>query len=195
MRVESAEFVCGVLRWEDLPRDGRPEIAFLGRSNVGKSSLINLLVGRSNLARTSSRPGKTRELNFYLINRAFYFVDLPGLGYAQVSRQQRISWSALLERYVLEREVLQALVHLVDSRLDPQPLDCAIAQWAPEQRFAYLLVLTKTDKLSGNALRRQEAVWRDVLGPREVPMVFTSVPEKRGVRELWRHLEAILGRR
>ncbi|MCS7082425.1 MAG: ribosome biogenesis GTP-binding protein YihA/YsxC [Bacteroidetes bacterium] len=192
MRIQSAELARSALRWEDLPREGLPEVAFLGRSNVGKSSLINALLGRPGLARTSSQPGKTRTLNFYLINRAFYFVDLPGLGYARVSQQERAQWNALLERYVLERTGLRGLLHLVDSRLSPQRIDQAIAAWAPQQRFAYALVLTKTDKLSREALRRQEATWRALLGSDRVPIFVTSALRGLGLRELWRHIEAML---
>ena len=125
MKFENVEFIKGVVAWDKLPSDGRPELAVIGRSNVGKSSLINMLVGRrKGVARTSNTPGRTREFNYFLLDEQFYLVDLPGLGYAKVSKQQRGAWSKLFKRYLHQRETLACLLHLVDSR---HPLPKSIA--------------------------------------------------------------------
>ncbi|MCK5572928.1 MAG: ribosome biogenesis GTP-binding protein YsxC, partial [Bacteroidetes bacterium] len=122
MRITSSEFVLGAVNLRQLPRNGKREVAFLGRSNVGKSSLINKLCSRKSLARQSTEPGKTRELNYYLINKEFYFVDLPGYGYAKVPEQVRSSWGKLIEQYLKSRSQLSLVVQLVDARHDPTGL-------------------------------------------------------------------------
>src|SRR5512140_2488950 len=119
MKISTAEFILGVANIRQLPRDGIREVAFLGRSNVGKSSLINKLCGRKSLARKSSEPGKTRELNYYLINKQFYFVDLPGYGYAKLPAQIRSSWGKLIHQYLKSRERLSMVIPLLDSRHEP----------------------------------------------------------------------------
>lgn len=147
MKITSAEFVLGVASLRQLPRDARPEIAFLGRSNVGKSSLLNRLCGRRSLARTSGEPGKTRELNFYLINDRFYFVDLPGYGYARAPSQIRSGWGALIEGYLQNREELRLVVQLVDARHEPTELDLMMTGWLDYFGIPFLVALTKADKL------------------------------------------------
>src|SRR5512135_494631 len=123
MRITTAEFVLGVANLRQLPKDGVKEIAFLGRSNVGKSSLINKLCSRKSLARASADPGKTRELNYYMINKKIYFVDLPGYGYAKVPEQIRSSWGKLSEQYLKSREQLTLVFQLIDARHEPTELD------------------------------------------------------------------------
>ncbi len=147
MKISSAEFVLGVASLRQLPKDSNKEIAFLGRSNVGKSSLINKLCNRKSIARPSSDPGKTRELNYYLINKQFYFVDLPGYGYAKVPEQIRSSWGKLIEQYLKSRDKLALVVQLVDSRHEPTALDMMMVGWLDYYDVPFLVVLTKADKL------------------------------------------------
>ena len=154
MRITTAEFALGVANLRQLPKDGLREVAFLGRSNVGKSSLINKLCGRKALARTSSEPGKTRELNYYLINREFYFVDLPGYGYAKLPEQIRSSWGKLIEQYLKGREQLGMVVQLVDSRHEPTELDMMMVGWLDYYELPFLVALTKADKLPASKMPR-----------------------------------------
>ncbi|MFN0159399.1 MAG: ribosome biogenesis GTP-binding protein YihA/YsxC [Bacteroidota bacterium] len=147
MKVTSAEFVIGAASLRQLPKESKKEVAFLGRSNVGKSSLINKLCGRKALARSSSEPGKTRELNYYLINDAFYFVDLPGYGYAKVPEQIRSSWGTLIEQYLKNREQLALVVQLIDARHEPTALDMMMVGWLDYYEIPFVVALTKADKL------------------------------------------------
>jgi GTP-binding protein len=147
MRITSAEFVLGVAQLRQLPKEPFKEIAFLGRSNVGKSSLINKLVNRKALARKSTEPGKTRELNYYLVNKQFYFVDLPGYGYAKVPEQIRSSWGKLIEQYLKTRENLSMVVQLIDSRHEPTELDLMMVGWLDYYEIPFVVILTKSDKL------------------------------------------------
>jgi len=193
MKKPAARFFRSVTRWEDLPDDGLPEVAFAGRSNVGKSSLLNALLQAPGLARTSSTPGKTRQLNFYRVNERLYFVDLPGYGYARTSQQERRLWGRLITRYLQERPTLALVVHLIDSRHPPTPLDEAMMDLMRGQHVPYLIALTKADKVSGN--RRAQAV-REVeraLQARamEVPIIPTSAHTGLGLRELWRWIEQV----
>ncbi len=185
--VKDVQFVIGAARWEQLPADGRPEVAFIGRSNVGKSSLLNALVGRKQLARTSATPGKTRQFNYYLINQRFYLVDLPGLGYARISARERERWARLIQRYLTTRPTLQLVFHLIDSRHPPQEMDRRIMEMMKGSHVPYVIVLTKADKLSQaeqhRAIRRVEETLREY--HLEVPVVLTSAHKKRGLKELW----------
>jgi GTP-binding protein len=147
MKITSAEFVLGVANLRQLPKEDRKEVAFLGRSNVGKSSLINKLCSRKKLARPSTQPGKTRELNYFLINREFYFVDLPGYGYAKVPEQVRSSWGKLVEQYLKSRKHLALVVQLVDSRHEPSELDLMMVGWLQYYQIPFVVALTKADKL------------------------------------------------
>lgn len=190
-----ARFVKGVADWRGMPRDGRPEVAFVGRSNVGKSSLLNALVRRKNLARTSKTPGKTREFNYYLVDGRFYFVDLPGFGFAKVAKKERARWAQLIERYLNERLPLRAVVHLIDSRHPPMEQDEDVMAFMHGGDVPYVIALTKTDKLSNN--QRQQSVTRaqQVLAGRglEVPVVSTSAQKGRGIAELWQWITALVG--
>lgn len=181
------------MSWSDLPKDGLPEVAFMGRSNVGKSSLLNALVGRKALARTSGTPGKTQEFNYYLINRRLYFVDLPGYGYAKVSKQARDRWGRLIGRYVSERDPLKVLIHLVDSRHLPTALDRDVIQLLKGSDLPYVIALTKSDKLSGNHRTKAERRMRDVLAEYgiEAPVVLTSAQTKRGLPELLEWIDTL----
>ncbi len=147
MNIKSAEFITSCAKMHQLPDTGLPEIAFSGRSNVGKSSLANRLINRKNLVKTSSKPGKTRLLNYFLINELFYFVDLPGYGYAKVSKSERENWRQLIESYLEEREMLHLVVQLVDARLTPQKPDLLMVDYLRYFEIPFTLVATKYDKL------------------------------------------------
>lgn len=195
MQVTKATFVKGATRWEHLPEDGRPEVAFAGRSNVGKSSLVNSLLRRKGLARTSGAPGKTREFNYYLVNDAFYLVDLPGYGYAKTSKKERARWEAFIGAYLAERRALRCAIHLVDSRHPPTELDREMTAAMLGQRVPYLVALTKADKLSGNqrgaSRRRMQDILRDEFGL-EAPVVLTSAKTGRGRDDLLRWIDDLI---
>ncbi len=186
MKINDVQFVKGAVRWEQLPADGLPEVAFVGRSNVGKSSLLNMLLGRSRLARTSGTPGKTQEFNYYLVEGRLYFVDLPGYGYARISKAQRARWGRFIGRYLSERASLRAVFHLIDSRHPPTTLDRDVMALMRGSPVPYVVVLTKVDKLSGNARSRSRAALEQVLAQAalEVPVVLTSAKDGRGREEL-----------
>src|SRR5829696_2139941 len=170
MKITSAEFIKSAFARPDWPVDGRPEIAFLGRSNVGKSSLINSLLHRKGLARTSNTPGRTQSINFFLINDAFHFVDLPGYGFAKVSKSMRADWGTMAEQYLLERQNLALCVQLVDSRHNPTDLDMQLHDWLVHNERTYIVVATKSDKLSSNQLSKQmRLIGEKMPGARVIP--------------------------
>jgi GTP-binding protein len=154
MKIASAEFVLGAVNLRQLPKDGSKEIAFLGRSNVGKSSFINKLCNRKSLARSSVDPGKTREMNYYLVNGEFYFVDLPGYGYARLPEQIRSSWGKLIEQYLKTRSQLALVLQLVDARHEPTELDMMMVGWLDYYEIPFLVALTKADKLPASKMPR-----------------------------------------
>ncbi len=186
MTITSARFVIGAAEWEQMPRDNKPEVAFLGRSNVGKSSLINYLVGRKALARTSNTPGKTRRLNFYLVNERFYFVDLPGLGFAKVGKKERLQWAWLIEEYIEAREQLRLLVHLIDARHDPTAYDRTIMSAMRGLELLYVVALTKSDKLSRTGREKSLIITKKTLLEHglEAPVIVTSAEKKQGREDL-----------
>ena len=192
-KPRSATFIKGAVKWTHLPDDGRPEVAFIGRSNVGKSSLLNALVGRKALARTSGTPGKTQQFNYYLVDDAVYFVDLPGYGYAKISRDQREKWGRFIGAYLTEREPLRLVFHLVDSRHEPTRLDRDVMEVMRGGRVPYVIVLTKVDKLSGNERTKSERRVKDVLAgyAMEVPVILTSAKAGRNIDELWEWIDAV----
>lgn len=194
LRVTNAEFIKGAVRWDDLPDDGRPEVAFIGRSNVGKSSLLNTVVGRRALARTSGTPGKTQQFNFYLIDGRIYLVDLPGYGYARISRKQRERWGRFIGKYLTEREALRLVYHLVDSRHAPTDLDRDVMQLMRGSDVPYVIALTKSDKLSGNERTRSVGRVTEVLAGygMEVPVILTSSKTGRGLEEMMDWISAVV---
>src|SRR5258707_1391085 len=153
MKITSAEFLKSALKEVDWPRDSIPEIAFLGRSNVGKSSLMNSLLGVRGLARTSSTPGRTQLINFFLINDAFYFVDLPGYGYARAPSDVKREWGPMVEKYLATRPNLVLSIVITDSRHGPTKLDLQMIEWLQSKERPFIIIATKADKLSGNQLR------------------------------------------
>lgn len=195
MKVTSAEFVGSAAGPRDFPRDGGPEIAFAGRSNVGKSSLLNRLLGRRKLARVSKTPGRTQTINFYRVNRTYYFVDLPGYGYARVSERVRRSWAPMVEGYLSGRPALRAVVMIVDARHPPTPLDQEMRAWLHAARIPHLVVLTKGDKVSRGVRRRTREVTASALGIRDPEeILFFSATTGEGEYELWQHLAHYLHR-
>jgi GTP-binding protein len=161
LKIVSAEFLQGVADLRQLPKNQLREVLFIGRSNVGKSSLLNKMCGRKNLARSSSTPGKTREINYYIINNSFYFVDLPGYGYAKVPEQMRAGWKKLIEDFLKRGEPIALAMQLIDSRQEPTPLDLMMMDWLEYYEVPYLLVLTKSDKLPHSKLLKQIEVYKE----------------------------------
>lgn len=186
MKVSSAEFVKSAFTEEQWPRAPLPEVAFMGRSNVGKSSLINSLLGIKGLARTSSTPGRTQALNFFLINRAFHFVDLPGYGYARVPREVRESWGEIVTTYLAKRAQLMLSIHVLDSRHEPTKLDLQLSEWLTANGRLRLTVATKADKLSRNELQRNLRRAGGVLGAPGSEIVAYSAQTGLGRERLWR---------
>lgn len=156
MKINTIDFVIGVANLKQLPKDNFPEIVFLGRSNVGKSSLLNKLCNRKSLARVSSTPGKTRELNYYLINKEFYIVDLPGYGYARAAEHVKAGWANLIEDFLKTREQIAVAIQIVDSRLGPTELDNTMMGWIDYYDIPFILVMTKADKMPVSKLAIQK---------------------------------------
>ncbi|PYU96095.1 MAG: YihA family ribosome biogenesis GTP-binding protein [Acidobacteria bacterium] len=186
MKVIEAEFVASAFSPRDFPPAGLSEIVFAGRSNVGKSSLINRLVEKRNLARTSSTPGKTQSINFYRVNRSLHFVDLPGYGYAKVPKSVGRHWKKLVEAYFRSRPGIVLVLHLVDARLRLTPLDQELAQWLCHLGFPTMVVATKADKLSGNERSSQlRALSSSFEG---VPVLLSSAVTGIGCKEIWKRV-------
>lgn len=194
MVIKSAEFVISNSRVEKCPTTGLPEYAFIGRSNVGKSSLINMLTARKGLAMTSQKPGKTQLINHFIINDAWYLVDLPGYGYARLGKDSRDSLRRMIEDYVLERKELVLLFVLLDCRHEPQKIDLEFIQWLGEEGVPFALVFTKADKLSKGRLAANVEAYKAKLHEEweELPQIFvTSSEERMGRDELLGYIEEI----
>ena len=173
---------------EQFPESHRTEVAFAGRSNVGKSSMINTMLGRKSLVRTSQSPGKTRTINFFEVEQDWYFVDLPGYGYAKVSRSESEKWGALIESYLQDRRRLAALVLLLDIRHEPSKNDQMLYDWCLHYELPLILVATKCDKLKRSQLQKHSAIIRRGLGTDEPVLAFSSL-SRAGREELWELLE------
>jgi len=194
MVIKSAEFVISNSRVEKCPTTGLPEYAFIGRSNVGKSSLINMLTARKGLAMTSQKPGKTQLINHFIINDAWYLVDLPGYRYARLGKDSRDSLRRMIEDYVLERKELVLLFVLLDCRHEPQKIDLEFIQWLGEEGVPFALVFTKADKLSKGRLAANVEAYKAKLHEEweELPPIFiTSSEERMGRDELLGYIEEI----
>lgn len=194
MEITSAEFKISNTRIDKCPQDGLPEYAFIGRSNVGKSSLINMLTRKPKLAMTSSTPGKTLLINHFLINKQWYLVDLPGYGYAKRGKKQQEKIQQIIEDYVLDREALTCLFVLVDSRHEPQKIDLEFIEWLGENGVPFAIIFTKADKLNitqqreniANYLHKLEEQWEEL-----PPYFLTSAEKQTGRNEVLDYIDSI----
>lgn len=190
MKIVSAEFVKSSTRLENCPDRGHPEVALAGRSNVGKSSLLNKLANRKKLARISNTPGRTQTLNFYIINDVFYLVDLPGYGYARVPEKVRAKWGPMIEGYLSKRETLRGVILIVDIRHKPTARDVQMCQWLRFYGLPYAVVATKADKVSRGKLQKNLSVIRKNLElVREDILVPFSARTGAGREEVWDVIE------
>lgn len=194
MKVQNVELTISAVSPAQYPNEGFPEIALSGRSNVGKSSLINTLINRKGLARTSSQPGKTQTLNFYNIESELYFVDVPGYGYAKVSKKDREKWGQMIERYFSDRPVLRGVISLVDGRHEPTELDCQMIDFLHYYDLPILVCATKMDKIPRGKWNRTESQIRKklALNPQDEIVLFSSVT-KDGKEEVWNWVEKMSG--
>jgi GTP-binding protein len=185
MLIKSAEFVVSNTNPALCPESDLPEFAFIGRSNVGKSSLLNMLVGAKNLAKTSATPGKTRLINHFIINEKWYVVDLPGYGYAKTLRSQREKWLSFIRGYMLKRENLYCVMALIDMRLEPQANDLEFMEWLAQNGIPFVMVFTKADKLKRNQLEKNLAHYKKEMlkAWEELPRIFVTSAEKGSGRE------------
>lgn len=187
----SLETVCGIT--SVLPKNTRIEVAFAGKSNVGKSSLINALMNRKSLARTSAQPGKTQTINFYNINDALYFVDLPGYGYAKVSQQEKEKWGKMIEKYLRQSKVLKAVFLLVDIRHDPSANDKIMYEWILSNGFHPIIIATKADKINRSQLQKQlKAVRQGLNVDKDTIVIPFSAQTKQGREEIYELIDHMI---
>jgi GTP-binding protein len=194
MTIKTAEFVISNTDYKRCPLPQMAEYAFIGRSNVGKSSLINALVNNKNLAKTSARPGKTQLINHFLINKTWYLVDLPGYGFAKISKTKRAEFHDMISEYLLNRTNLMCLFVLIDSRHNPQAIDQEFIQWLAENEIPFVLVFTKTDKLGKTVLFKNIEEYKLELLKQweELPKIFiTSAEKKTGLSEITTYIEQL----
>lgn len=193
MEIKKAEYIASAVYPEQYPEEKLPEIAMLGRSNVGKSSLINSLSNRKNLARTSSQPGKTRLINFYKMDRSWYLVDLPGYGYAKVSQSSRDDWKKMIEKYLANAPENKFCFQLVDIRHEPSVLDKQMNSWLEEKGFPYIVIATKLDKISRGAREKQLSLISKTLGVERERIFPFSAQTKEGKEAILSLIGEILG--
>ncbi|MCF6460482.1 ribosome biogenesis GTP-binding protein YihA/YsxC [Clostridium sp. Cult3] len=193
MKINKADLERIAVNKKQYPDSSLPEIAFAGRSNVGKSSFINSMVNRTNLARTSGKPGKTRTINFYNINDQFRFVDLPGYGYAQVSKSEKAKWGHIIEEYLSSRQNLLEVVLLVDIRHEPTELDLMMYNWIKTFGFTGLVIATKADKISKGKYQANMKIIRNKLGIKDINIILPySSTKKINREEIWERLGKLL---
>ena len=191
MKIRSSEIEVSAIRKEQYPKEGLPEIALVGRSNVGKSSATNALLNRRNFARTSQTPGKTRTINFYKINNEFYFVDLPGYGYAKVSKSEKDKWGVIMERYLQDREELCAIFLLVDIRHEPTNDDVMMYEWIKHFGYNCVVIATKADKISRGQYQKHISIIRKKLQlEKDEKVIPLSSSKKTGVEDVWNEIIA-----
>ena len=193
MIIKSAEFVTSATKPSQYPPEGLPEIAFAGRSNVGKSSLINVLVNRKRLVKTSSTPGRTQLVNFFDISDNITFVDLPGYGWARVPASVRKNWGPMIETYLSGRNTLKGVVVILDIRRTPREAEHNLIAWLEHYSIASILVLTKADKLSKTKMARQRAVVARELALDGSDLILFSAKSRQGREDVWRAIESLLG--
>ncbi|MFC0903208.1 ribosome biogenesis GTP-binding protein YihA/YsxC [Clostridium sp. MT-14] len=193
MKIKQSEFLISAVDSSQYPKDNREEIAFVGRSNVGKSSLINALVNRKKLVKVSSTPGKTRLINFFLINDMFYFVDLPGYGYAKASKREIQGWGKIIEKYLQDRKQLKAIVLILDCRHKPTADDITMYKWIKHYKYKIVIIVTKIDKISKNKLYDNLKIIKDTLELKKDDEVLTfSALNKKGREEILDTLDSML---
>jgi GTP-binding protein len=192
MKVTSAEFITSAVKRSDYPEELLPEVAFAGKSNVGKSSLINTLVNRKHLVRTSSSPGRTQMLNFFRINNLVNFVDFPGYGFAKVPLKVRAQWKPMVESYLKHRRTLQLVIILIDIRRVPSSDDSALIRWLEKFDIPFLIVLTKTDKLSQNKCSSQQKIIQDFLSLQRDEIICFSAVTKKGRQEILKRIMRVI---
>jgi len=186
MKIKSSDIVISAMSPSQYPEEMLPEIAFVGRSNVGKSSTLNTLLNRKNLARVSSTPGKTRTINFFIINKEFYLVDLPGYGYAKVSKSERASWGKVIETYLASRENLQEVVLLVDIRHEPTNDDKTMYDWIKHYGYGSIVIATKSDKIARGKYQQHIKVIRQKLQMgKEDKVIPISSLKREGIKDVW----------
>lgn len=187
----SLETVCGIT--SKLPENTKPEIAFAGKSNVGKSSLINALMNRKSFARTSSQPGKTQTINFYNINDVLYFVDLPGYGYAKVSQEIKAKWGKMIERYLNKSKQLKQVFLLIDIRHDPSENDKNMYDWIVYNGYTPIIIATKLDKIKRSQIQKQVKAIKVGLGiTNETIIIPFSAETKQGLEDIWNVIEEVI---
>ncbi|NJL27090.1 MAG: YihA family ribosome biogenesis GTP-binding protein [Thermoanaerobaculia bacterium] len=193
MKIENAEFVRSVTQGHQLIQDGLPEIAFVGRSNVGKSSLMNRLLARKGLARTSSTPGRTQSVNYFLVNRRFYFVDLPGYGYAKASKQDRQRWAELMAQYLGQTGGRSLLVQLIDGKVGATDLDCQASEYLTSLGHAPVVVATKIDKVpQSRRVRGIKTIHQSLDLASEAAVIPVSAVSGEGIKQVWNQISAFL---
>lgn len=192
MDIKKAEYVMTVVKKDQYPAEGLLEVAFVGRSNVGKSSLINLITNNKKLAKTSGSPGKTRTINYFLINGQFYFVDLPGYGYAKVHKEVQKTWGKMMEDYLIDREVLRGVVLLVDIRHKPSKDDVNMMEFLKYYDIPVIIVATKADKISRGQRPKYIKVIRETLEAGACPIVPCSTLSREGIDKLLEQIEALV---
>ncbi len=193
MEVNKASLAAVGVKFAQYPTDGKPEIAFVGRSNVGKSTLINAMLNRKALARTSSQPGKTRTINFYDVEEKLYIVDLPGYGYAKAPKTEIEKWGKMIEEYLQKREVLTGIILLIDIRHEPGKNDIMMYEWLRHYGYDIIIAATKADKLNRSQVPKHLAMIQKTLGlqSKDKLVAFSGVT-KSGVAELWEAMESLL---
>ena len=191
MKIRSSEIVVSAIKKEQYPSEGLPEIALVGRSNVGKSSATNALLNRRNFARTSQTPGKTRTINFYKINEEIYFVDLPGYGYAKVAKSEKDKWGVIMERYLQDRDELCAIFLLVDIRHEPTNDDVMMYEWIKHFGYNCVVIATKADKISRGQYQKHISIIRKKLNlAKDEKVIPLSSSKKTGVEDVWNEIIA-----
>jgi GTP-binding protein len=192
MHVKSAEFVKSAVKPDQYPRPEFPEVAFAGRSNVGKSSLINQLVNRRSLVKTSSMPGRTQLINFFLVNGSLSLVDLPGYGYARVPEAVKKTWGPMVEAYIANRPCLKAVVLLIDIRRTPKSEEFSLMDWLQHNQIPTILVLTKADKLSKTEQGKQLKLTAEILGVSAEDLVLFSAKSGLGKADVWELIDQVM---
>ncbi|WP_438311232.1 ribosome biogenesis GTP-binding protein YihA/YsxC [Sporosarcina sp. FA9] len=190
MKVHNVEMIMSAVKTEQYPKEGYPEFALAGRSNVGKSSFINKMIGRKSLARTSSKPGKTQTLNFYKIEEQLFFVDVPGYGYAKISKSTSAKFGPMIDEYLVSREELRAVIQIVDLRHPPSAEDCNMYDFLVNYEIPAIVIATKADKIPRGKFEKHKKIVRDRLQMRvDDPLIIFSAEKGIGMDEAWKEIE------